>query len=388
MPPTARDKSDAPADSLAGPLAESDLVGHDSAERTLFEAWSAGRLHHAWLIGGPEGIGKATIAVRFARFLLTRGVAGGALAAADSGPSLFGEFAPSAPAASGPPQSLYVAPDDPVFARVRARGHADFFPIAREFDDKRNRWRKVITVDAVRDIRAFVSLTPAEGGYRVVLIDGAEDMNKNAANALLKVLEEPPPRTLFLLVTHAPGSLLPTIRSRCRTLTLRPLADADVATLLRRLRPDLPADETAALLRLADGSIGRALHLADGGGVALYREMLGLLARLPDLDIGAAHAFGGKLAPTASAGFDLFAELLGDWLARMVRGGATGRPAAEVMAGEAAAMARLASRRSLDQWVEVWEKIAHLFDRADRVNLDRKLVVLSVLLTLQTAARA
>lgn len=383
----AKDKDELPPDSLHAPLCESELREHEAAERALLESWSSGRLHHAWLIVGPSGIGKATLACRFARFLLARG-ARNARVAEDPGPSLFGDAMPITAVDTAAPTSLYVPPDDPMFHRIAMRGHADLFTVTLGYDVKRARERKVIVVDDVRDIRNFISLTPAENGYRVVIIDGAEDMNKNAANALLKMLEEPPPRTIFLLVCHAPGRLLPTIRSRCRTLTLRPLSDETVAALLRRHKPDLPPDETAALLRIADGSIGRALRLAEGGGVALYREMIGLLVRLPELDIGAIHAFGDKLArPNGVAAYNLFSELLRWWLARMVRSGASGAAAPEIVTGEQTLMRRLADARSLDQWVEVWEKIAHLFNRAASVNLDRKQTVLSALLTLQTSAR-
>ncbi len=383
----ARDPDDQPDDSLTGPLAESELVGHAQAERALLDAWAGGRLHHAWLIAGPEGIGKATLAGRFARFLLAHGIAGKkSQSAVDAGPSLFGDPAP-APESDAPANSLYVAPNHPVFQRVKSRGHGDLFTVTRGYDDKRKRERKVIVIDDVREVRDFTGLTAAEDGYRVVLIDGAEDMNRNAENALLKVLEEPPKRTVFLLVSHAPGRLLPTTRSRCRLLSLRALDDETVSALLSKHRPDLAPDEKAALIRLADGSIGRALRLAEEGGVALYREMVGLLGKLPDLDISAAHAFSGKLAPPTAVGYDLFGELLGDWIARMVRAGAGG-VATEVLPGEGALMGRLAGGRNLDQWVEVWEKIAHLFARAAAVNLDRKQVVLTVLLTLQSAARA
>lgn len=379
----AKDKDELPPDSLHAPLCESEFSGHEAAERALLDAWSSGRLHHAWLIAGPAGVGKATLACRFARFLLARGTRGAE--AAEQGPSLFGA---APPAATGAPTSLYVSPDEPMFHRIAVRGHGDLFTVTLGYDAKRNRERKVIVVDDVRDIRNFISLTPAENGYRVVIIDGAEDMNKSAANALLKMLEEPPPRTVFLLVSHAPGRLLPTIRSRCRTLTLRPLRDDTLAALLTRHKPDLAPNERAALLGIADGSIGRALRLAEEGGVPLYREMVGLLSHLPDLDIGAVHAFGDKLARANAVGtYNLFTELLRWWLARMVRNGVAGRGEDEIVPGEATLMRRLGATRSLDQWVEVWEKIAHLFTRATSVNLDRKQTVLSALLTLQASAR-
>lgn len=383
----AKDKDELPPDSLHAPLSASELLEHAAAERTLLESWASGRLHHAWLITGPAGIGKATLACRFARFLLSRGKREAPIAV-DQGLSLFGDALPSAPVAEADPTSLYLSPEDPIFHRIATRGHADLFTITLGYDLKRGRERKVIVVDDIRDIRGFISLTAAENGYRVIIIDGAEDMNKNAANALLKMLEEPPPRTVFLLVCHAPGRLLPTIRSRCRGLALRPLSDESMMRLLRRHKPELSSDEIVALLRIAEGSIGRALRLAEEGGVALYREMIGLLDRLPELDIGALHSFGEKLArPNGLAAYNLFSELLRWWLARMVRSGASGIAAPEIVSGENNLMRRLAATRGLDQWVEVWEKIAHLFTRAASVNLDRKQTVLSALLTLQSSAR-
>ena len=382
----AKDKDELPPDSLHGPLCESDLMEHEAAERTLLDAWASGRLHHAWLISGPSGIGKATLACRFARFLLAQGA--GQAAADAAGPSLFGDLAPAPAAPVAQPTSLYIAPDNPIFHRIAMRGHGDLYTVTLGYDVKRARERKVIVVDDVRDIRNFISLTAAENGYRVVIIDGAEDMNKNAANALLKMLEEPPPRTVFLLICHAPGRLLPTIRSRCRGLALRPLRDDTLAALLRRHRPELGEDETAALMRIADGSIGRALRYAGEGGVALYGEMVGLLMPLPELDIGALHTFGEKLArPNGIAAYNLFGELLGWWLVRMVRGAASGVAAPEIVTGEHGLMQRLTGARSLDQWAEVWEKIAHLFTRAASVNLDRKQTVLSAMQTLQISAR-
>ncbi len=150
-------------------------------------------MHHAWLITGAPGVGKATLAYRFARRLL---------------------------AGVQPGDTLAVDPASPVFRRVAVGSHADLLTVEREWDDKKSRLRGEIVVDDARAISAFLRLTPAEGGWRVVVIDGAEHMNRNAANAVLKMLEEPPPRAVLLLTCAAPGRLLPTIRSRCRRLAL------------------------------------------------------------------------------------------------------------------------------------------------------------------------
>jgi DNA polymerase-3 subunit delta' len=166
------------------------------------------------------------------------------------------------------------------------------------------------------------------------------------------------------------------------------LDDEALATLLAEHQPDLTSEDRAALMRIADGSIGRALRLAEEGGIALYREMIALFDRLPEVDIGALHAFADKLARANAAGsFELFGELLRWWLARLVREGINPAAVPPVVAGEDRLMRRLTDMRGLDQWVEVWDKIAHLFTRAASINLDRKQTVLSAVLSLQATAR-
>ncbi len=352
---------------VPSPRENSLLLGHEAAEALLLQAYRSGRLPHAWLLSGPHGIGKATLAFRFARFLLARG--GAALLAAA-------------------PSSLAVAPDHPVFRRVASGGHADLLVVERSLDPRRKKLRSEIVVDDTRTIAGFLRLTPAEGNWRVVIVDGADFMNRNAANALLKILEEPPERAVLLLVSDNPGRLLPTIRSRCRALALKPLAPETVLETLLRYRPDLAAGDRAALARLAEGSIGRALDLAGSGGVGLYRSLVKLLESLPALDGAALHALADRLQRgEGEEAFRLVAELLPGWLARMVALAAGGIDEAGALAGEDQAMRRLAARRSLDQWVELWEKLTHLFAQADSVNLDRKQVVLNAFFALEEAAR-
>src|SRR5690606_21066232 len=231
------------------PRLTSDLIGQAEAEKQLIRAVESGRMPHAWLITGPRGIGKATLAYRFARFVIAGGGGAGGL----SGVA---------------PESLAIPPNHPVFRRIAAGGHADLLTLAPGMIHPDNgKVTQEIVVDHVRRATEFLLMTAAEGGWRVVIVDEAETMNRNAANALLKVLEEPPPRCLILLASGSPGRLLPTIRSRCRMLALRALEDAHVSSLLARYRPDLGSGERAALIGLAKGSIGRALELADHGGV-------------------------------------------------------------------------------------------------------------------------
>jgi DNA polymerase-3 subunit delta' len=369
------------------PRANPHFEGHAQAEAELADAAASGRLHHAWLISGPRGVGKATLAFRFARFLLSGGPAA-------RGPGLFGPV---------PAAGLAVDPASPVFQRVASGGHADLFTLERGFmgearrragsDDPRNRRRsRDIVIEDARKAGAFFARTALEGGWRIVVVDGAEDMNRNTANALLKTLEEPPAQGLLLLVSHAPGRLLPTIRSRCRRLVLGRLGDATVESLIRRYRPDIDDGEVRPLALIGEGSIGRALQLADAGGLALYEEMILQLSGLPRPEVARLHGALDAIARTRSpAGeyeaYDVFADLLTTWLARQLTARARGQEPAEIMPGEGEVAARLAARASLDQWVEVWEKITLLFGRAARLNLDRKQVLLDAFFALgRTAA--
>ncbi len=345
------------------------LSGHEAAEAALLRAFTSGRLPHGLLITGQHGIGKATLAFRFARFLLSQTTerSGGAL------------FAPASPT------SLALPPEHPVFRRIASSGHADLLTVERGIDPKRKRERTEIVVDDTRAIAAFLRLTPAEGGWRIVIVDTADEMNRNAANAVLKILEEPPDRAILILVSDNPGRLLPTIRSRCRRLALRPLSDDIVTDLIARYRPDLSASDRAALVELAEGSIGHAIELAEQGGVALHRRLLELLGALPELDGAELHAFADTVARWGSEdAFRVLSELMPATLARAIARATRSGPGGGT--GEAA-LANLLARRGLDRWVEVWEKITHLFADADAVNLDRKQVVLNAFFALEEAAR-
>jgi DNA polymerase-3 subunit delta' len=346
------------------------LVGHDDAEKTMLAAQQSGRLHHAWLLTGPRGIGKATLAWRFARFLLCGQQQGG----------LFGDG----------PDSLEVASDAPGRALVDARSHPDLFHLRRSLNPDTGRMRAEIAVDDVRGLGAFMHMTPAMGKWRVAIVDSADEMNRNSANAVLKVLEEPPPNAVLLIVAHAPGRLLPTIRSRCRRLALQPLADETVVRLLGDYVPDTKPEERFALARLAEGSIGRALELAGAGSLDLYREMVEVLATLPELDMPRLHAFAERFAKRgeeANADWRSLNYLFDGWLKGLARHWALGTEAAAIVPSESGLNGRLLAAASLDRWMEAWEKVAHLLSRADAVNLDRKQTVLGSFLALQTAMR-
>ncbi len=214
------------------------FVGHELEEATLAGALAGDRMHHAWLLAGPKGLGKATLAYRFARAALGAKRAG--------------------------PRPLDVDPEHPVSRRVSALSHPDMFVLRRGLND-RGKARREITVDEARDMNAFFSLAPSEGGMRVAIVDAVDDLNRNAANAILKTLEEPPACSVLLLVCHAPGAALATIRSRCRRLAFRPLSD-------EAMRAALGAAPDAGLVSLAKGRPGRAIALkAQGFGAGALR---------------------------------------------------------------------------------------------------------------------
>lgn len=355
------------SDRLAGlphPRETERLIGHEAAEAELRASFLGGRMPHAWLLAGPPRIGKATLAYRFARFVLAHGGRGDAAEAAGRG--------------------LDLPPDHPVFRRVAAQSHGDLLVLRRPWDARAKRLKAALTVEEMRRLQPFFGMSASEGGWRVCIIDSADEMNTSAANALLKTLEEPPACSLLLLVCHAPHRLLPTIRSRARLLRLRPLAEDAVLEVLAGQRPDLAPEAARALARLAEGSPGRALALAGAGGFDLYRDLVGLLADLPALEPLKAHQLAERVGGER---FELFAELLDLWLLRLVRSAARGREMAEVAAGEGRVMALLRGPADLDRWVELWEKVSRLVAEAGALHLDRRAVVLTLFAHLQATAR-
>jgi len=366
-------RADPPDPAIApAPRTNPELLGHEAAESALRRLFEAGRLPHALLLSGPRGIGKATLAFRLARFVLAGRAVEGALG------GLFGDSD-----ASG----LAVDSESGTFRRVASGGHADLLTVERAYDPRRRRLRSEIVVENTREIGAFLRLTPAEGGWRVVIVDGADEMNRNAANALLKILEEPPRRALLLLVAHSPGRLLPTIRSRCRRFPLASLPPAIVRQLLLRYRPALPESQAEALTALSGGSIGRALDLAAAGGVELYESVLALLARDQGIDATALHAFADRLARGESEeAYRAVEELVAQLLAR-VAGAAARRTSGVELTNESAVLQRLGGRAPAARWAELRDEIGRSFARTDALNLDKKQTILGAFFAIEGAAR-
>jgi DNA polymerase-3 subunit delta' len=341
------------------------LFGHEQAEQELLTLSRDGRLPHALLLTGPAGIGKATLAFRFARFLLVEGGS-----SENTGAGLLALPRPAV-AAGG----LFVAPDHPVARRVASGGHADLLTVERAFDEKRGRVRSSVSVDDIRRIPHFLASTAAEGCWRVVVIDGADAMTDSAANALLKVLEEPPAMSLLMLTAETASTLPATVRSRCRRLRLAGPPDDTVTRLLRLYRPDLPAAEAEQVCALAAGRIGRALALSDGDALQVRGQLHAVLQKLPAVNRAELHRLCERLGAAGNeAAFGEAATVLRDFLADVITTGA-GR---QVDSRGDAASVRLARAAPLDHWLEVWDKSNELLARADTAYLDRKQVLLAV----------
>ncbi len=326
------------------------LLGQEEAEARLADALASGRMHHAWLITGPDGVGKATLAYRFARHIL-----------------------------AGRPNtgSLELDPAHPVFRRVAAGTHADLLTVEREWDDKKKRLRGEIVIDTVRGVASFLRLTPAEGGWRVVVVDGAEDINRNAANALLKVLEEPPPRTVIILICSAAGRLLPTIRSRCRRLRMGKLSDDTMGRLMHRYAPELTTDTSQRIAGLAEGSIGRALQLAASDGIPAADLVGKVLDALPEPPHGLAYDVADALGRNEDA-FSTFMDLLRAAVAGAVRETARGRPDPD--------QTRLIGVRPLDAWVEIWQGLGALQIETENLYLDKRQAIANTVAMLSARA--
>lgn len=348
------------------PRATAKLYGHEAAERALAGGFASGRMHHAWLLAGPEGIGKAALAYRFARHALASP----------------GERDPAG-------RSLDVAPGSMAARQVAALSHPGLLVLRRPWDHKTKRLLQIIPVDEVRRVKSFLAHTNAAGGWRIVIVDTADLLNINAANALLKSLEEPPPHTFFLLLTATPGRLLATIRSRCRILDLAPLNETD---LRRAVLAALAAEENeppgpedwVRLVSLAEGSVRRALSLWLGDGLKLDARIRAVFAALPTLDWQAVHALADETAAQAAAErFEMLFDLLLKLIARLVRAGA----GFAVDDGEARLALRHIPEARLATWAELWETIAREKSEAQALNLDRKSLILQTFSRISAAAR-
>lgn len=327
---------------FAHPRETTRLAGQDAAVARISRAIRSARPPQAWLISGPPGVGKATLAYRMARYLLVYG-------ATDKGP-----------------EDLAVPDRDAASIQVAAASHPGLLVLKRGLNPETGKLMNVLSVGEVRRLAGFFGMTSGAGGWRVAIIDTADDMNDNAANALLKMLEEPPSRAMVIVLSNTPGRLLPTIRSRCQKVALRPLDVTAVDQELKRLLPDAKADERAALARLSGGSIGMALRLADGEGVALAREADRLLDNVSVPDIAAILSLGDKIARMTD-GLESFGAFLAQALAERIR----------ARAGKA----------NMNLWLDCLGKLESSFRRSAALYLEPRQTVLSTARAMAATSR-
>lgn len=312
---------DAEPDQLAGaehPRRVYAIHGHGAAEAEIDASLRQGRAHHAWLISGARGLGKATLAYRFARKLLGARIIG--------------------------PRPFDADPEDPICRRIAALSHPDLFVLRRGLNDQ-GRPRRDISVEDARALNRFFTLQPAEGGYRVAIVDSVDELSRSAANAILKTLEEPPARSVLVLIAHAPGAALATIRSRCRKFPLRAVDDAGVERVLGAAG----FAASSALLALAAGRPGRAIALAQGEGAVLAERLAAALAGDPVVLAGDAFARGGD----AGERLKLFLELAGEALRRA--------------AGQCVDQQRFAAAQA---WAEAHAELLSLRETWEALSLD------------------
>ena len=346
------------------------LIGHEAAQADFLQSYRAGRLHHGWLITGPRGLGKATLAWKIARFLLAT--------PDDDG----GMFAPP------PPETLDIPDDHPVARRLVALSEPRIYLLRRGLTETEKAVTQEISVREVRKMKDYFSLSAADGGRRVAIVDAADELNVSAANALLKLLEEPPSGVTFLLISHQPSRLLPTIRSRCRELRLGALPAPQIAEALAQAGVDTETPE--ALSELSGGAVGEAVRVAQLDGAELYRDLVQLFGTLPRMDrarlLTLAESGAGK---GNAARFDMTLTLLDLMLARLARAGTLGRTPPEAARGEATLLARL----SPDPWAgRAWADLAQSLSlrarRGKAVNLDPAALLMDMFLQIeQTAGR-
>lgn len=397
------------------------LVGHIAAEKALFDAYASGRFHHGWLITGVEGVGKASLAWRITRFLQVQAydavhgasdLFGGAQAGSQpqsstNRASLFGDD-PALESATGMNQtaqpSALLSPihtdlDHAVVRRILSGAHDGVRYLKAEADPKTGKMRKEITVAQVRDLLGFFTRTGERDSWRIAIVDAVDHMNRSAANALLKILEEPPEKSAIFLVSHAPGRLLPTIRSRCRTLALSPLSDSDMAAFIGSTMPEVSDKDMTTLLALCDGAPGRALYFHESGAVALLSEVTASMFAAARQNLDSVHVFAASLSSIKNeARYKLVVQIIQWCFSRIIRAralldtvGADADPAslglpqgAEAVAATLNDIARLVA---LEAWLELWDKTRDRFIQLDALNMDRQTVLVSFFNDLAAFAR-
>jgi DNA polymerase-3 subunit delta' len=355
------------------------LFGHEVAEQEFLNCYKSGKLHHGWLITGAKGIGKATFAWRMAKFLLSQPI---------DGNQVNGLFENSSENQTNGVDKNF---DKAITTRILAESEPRLVVIRKSFDEKRKTFRSSIRVDEVRKLKTFFSLSVSDGGGRVAIIDSADDLNINAANALLKTLEEPPKNTVFLLISHSPQSLLPTIKSRCRELRLNNLIESDLASALGQINLSSPENDSAIYSLLGSGSVGNSIRLLEHDGANLYRTLLSFLNQLPNLNGLELEKFIGTLSGNKNRSrLELFIELLNMVIARISKAGIVGYNSSDnILNNEKEIFGKLCPNPIIaKKWAELALIQSENLKHGLAVNLDPGSLILDTFFRIEEYARA
>lgn len=356
---------------IPAPRENARLFGHRKAQAQFVAEAERGLLHHAYLMTGPKGIGKATLAYRFARYILSRGAVEAKQEVASL--SLFGEVGNQKPEAGN--QNLDLPADSPLFRRIAGGSHADLLTISPAFDAKKQTEKATISVEEARKVPEFLSLTPAEGDWRVVIVDAVDQLNSNAANALLKILEEPPARAILFLICHQPGGILPTIRSRCRQFALQSPTRHEFDETLSAIAPSVMMHEYTSLYALSGGSPGYAITLYATDGVQYYRQWLEAISG----DAATRKRFTDSVAAQKSP--EIWRTILHGWNTAITRINLWPHTAHEhfVLDNEATLLAAIAESLTPDQRARWRAQAAELLNVTDVFNLDKRQTITMLL---------
>lgn len=337
---------------LLDPAHQTQIIGHDKIETDLAQSFQSGKIPHALIFSGMKGIGKATFAYRLARSILGAEETSGALFDA---------------------RPFDTSSDDPVFLKVASGGHPDFKYLGLEFDDKKGKLEDSLKIDKIRDVAPFLHKTASAGGWRVVIIDDADSMNRNAQNAILKILEEPPKNALLIMVTHRIGALIPTILSRSRVIEFSPLAEPQMDTLLSKYAPQSTASASLTLAKLwGDGSIGKALEFLEGDNEEILADALDVLNKTTQLSTSEIDTLTKKYARLSDMSKAGQLVTLIQWL---IYNAIKQEEGALSHSSDTAKITGFYAAKPLEQWLEIWESLGIHKRKCIASHLDRTVLI-------------
>ena len=331
------------------------LIGHEKQEKVFLDAFLSGKMHHAWIIHGPEGIGKATMAYKIARFLISN------IASQDNG------------FLNEPTTSLDLSENHETFKIIASQACPDLLVVEREFDEKKGKHKKEIVVGDTRKINKFMHKTSSNGNYRVVIVDGADRMNRNSQNAILKILEEPPAKTIIILTANNIGAFLPTIKSRCRSLKVSPLSEENISQLLTRFCPTITEEDKKKISALCEGSIGNAMQIYSQDGLQVYEDLLALLSK--NLYAKQLHKFCDEYGVAKNdEKYQLLTAMLENFLSKKILSIAKNKPMINIIGIENVIL----DDESVSDLIKLKENIEQLISDTRISNLDRGKVLLYI----------